>query len=78
MAIDLLNRISQELGFQYELYLVPDGNFGSLKSNGEWNGMIGEVLKGVRNLQNYLNYSPAVFKCNLYRGNNISFQQMNT
>ena len=51
MMKDLLNHISKELGFRYEMYLVPDGNFGSKKESGGWNGMIGEVLKGVRDLQ---------------------------
>ena len=48
MMKDLLNHIARERGFKYEMYLVPDGNFGSRKKDGEWNGMIGEVLKGVR------------------------------
>ena len=47
MVVDLLNEISGKLEFKYELYLVPDGNFGSKLQNGEWNGMIGEVLNGV-------------------------------
>ncbi len=47
MVVDLLELISDELGFEYKLYLVPDGNFGSKMPNGEWNGMIGEVLNGV-------------------------------
>ena len=45
---ELLSHIARELDFKYEMYLVPDGNFGKKKENGEWNGMIGEVLKGVR------------------------------
>ncbi len=45
--IDLLNEISQMLDFKYELYLVPDGQFGREKPNGEWNGVIGEILAGV-------------------------------
>ena len=48
MMKDLLSHIARELGFTYEMYLVPDGNFGKRKEDGEWNGMIGEVLKGVR------------------------------
>ena len=45
---ELLSHIARELDFKYEMYLVPDGNFGKRKEDGEWNGMIGEVLKGVR------------------------------
>ena len=45
---ELLSHIVRELDFKYEMYLVPDGNFGKKKEDGEWNGMIGEVLNGVR------------------------------
>ena len=48
MMKELLSHIARELDFKYEMYLVPDGNFGKRKEDGEWNGMIGEVLKGVR------------------------------
>ena len=46
-AVDLMEYIADNLGFEYELYLVPDGKFGSKLSTGEWNGMVGEVLSGV-------------------------------
>ncbi|XP_025087345.1 glutamate receptor ionotropic, kainate 3-like isoform X1 [Pomacea canaliculata] len=45
-AVDLIDEIARMLDFEYEIYLVHDGNFGSKKSNGEWNGMIGELLAG--------------------------------
>ena len=40
---DLLQMISERLGFEYEIYLSPDGKYGSIDTNGEWNGMIKEV-----------------------------------
>ena len=46
-AVELMDKIAQNLQFEYELYPVPDGQFGSIDENGEWNGMIGEVLNGV-------------------------------
>ena len=46
-AIDLLHTVSKALKFDYEVYLVPDGNFGVKLPNGEWNGIIGEILSGV-------------------------------
>uniref|UniRef100_A0AC34GQT2 Uncharacterized protein n=1 Tax=Panagrolaimus sp. ES5 TaxID=591445 RepID=A0AC34GQT2_9BILA len=45
-CIDLLNLIQQELQFTYEIYQAPDGKFGSVDDNGNWNGLIGEVVIG--------------------------------
>ncbi|XP_014768777.1 glutamate receptor ionotropic, kainate 2 [Octopus bimaculoides] len=45
-AVDLMDVVSKRLGFEYDLYLVGDGNFGAKMDNGDWNGMIGEVLAG--------------------------------
>lgn len=46
-AVDLMEEIANMLDFRYELYLVPDGKFGSRLPDGDWNGMIGEVLAQV-------------------------------
>lgn len=47
LMVDLLGLIQNNLGFNYELYLVPDGKYGAVDdSTGRWNGMIGEVLYG--------------------------------
>ncbi|XP_070198237.1 glutamate receptor ionotropic, kainate 3-like isoform X2 [Littorina saxatilis] len=45
-AIDLIREVAGMLKFDYEIYLVPDGKFGSKLDSGEWNGMIGELLAG--------------------------------
>lgn len=45
-CIDLLNLIQQELSFTYEIYEAADGKFGSVDDNGNWNGLIGEVVIG--------------------------------
>ncbi|XP_055341715.1 ionotropic receptor 25a-like [Paramacrobiotus metropolitanus] len=42
--IDLIQRISQELKFEYDLYEVPDQQFGAVDENGEWNGLIRELV----------------------------------
>ncbi|KAL9900013.1 kainate-type ionotropic glutamate receptor subunit 1D isoform 1-T1 [Glossina fuscipes fuscipes] len=45
-AVDLIHEISKSLGFHYKIQLVPDGSYGSYnKLNGEWNGMIRELLE---------------------------------
>ena len=41
------NRVINDSGLQYELNEVADGQYGSDVGNGEWNGMVGEVLRGV-------------------------------
>ncbi|OQV18207.1 Glutamate receptor ionotropic, kainate 3 [Hypsibius exemplaris] len=42
--IDLIQKISDELKFEYELYEVPDKLFGAVDDNGEWNGLIRELI----------------------------------
>lgn len=46
--VDLFARIAHDLHFDYELYESPDGNYGSKDDKGNWNGMIRELIVGVR------------------------------
>lgn len=46
LCVDLLNKISMDLGIHYELYLVADYNHGALE-NGSWNGMVGDLMTGT-------------------------------
>ncbi|GFN98248.1 glutamate receptor subunit protein glur9 [Plakobranchus ocellatus] len=46
-SVDLIDDVAKMLGFDYEIYLVNDGKFGSKLPSGEWNGMIGELLAGI-------------------------------
>ncbi len=49
-CIDLLAALVAELGFQYEIHLVHDGNYGAeIDVNGTkvWNGIVGELINGV-------------------------------
>ena len=49
LCIDLINRLSQDLHFKYNLTLVPDGRYGNLdEKTKRWNGMVGELIAGVR------------------------------
>ncbi|XP_066276786.1 glutamate receptor ionotropic, kainate 2-like isoform X1 [Branchiostoma lanceolatum] len=43
-CIDLLNEIAAILGFKYEIYLVPDGQYGAPMEDGEWSGMVKELI----------------------------------
>lgn len=53
-AVDLIREVASMLNFKYELYLVHDGNFGSKQDDDSWDGMIGELLHGVRYFQKRL------------------------
>lgn len=44
--VDLMNKISEVLGFEYDLKEVADRRYGSKNADGSWNGMIGEVVSG--------------------------------
>lgn len=43
-CIDLIEEIRKILGFEYEIRLADDNNFGSMNDDGEWNGMIKELV----------------------------------
>ena len=46
-CIDLLDELAKILKFTYEIYVSPDGKYGFETENGNWNGMIGELLNEV-------------------------------
>lgn len=46
-CIDLLSEVAKKLGFGYNVRLVKDASYGRQDENGNWNGMIGEVVRGV-------------------------------
>ncbi len=47
-CIDLLSAVSKKLDLKYDIKLVKDSRYGKLDDSGNWNGMIGEVVRGVR------------------------------
>ncbi|XP_029995736.1 glutamate receptor U1 [Sphaeramia orbicularis] len=49
-CIDLISELSKKLGFKYKLHLVKDNRYGSRDTNGNWNGMMGEVVRGEADL----------------------------
>ncbi|XP_050723400.1 ionotropic receptor 25a-like [Eriocheir sinensis] len=44
-CIDLINEIKQIVQFEYEIYEAPDGKFGTMSENMEWDGMIKELIE---------------------------------
>lgn len=43
-CMELLQTIKEELNFEYEIYEVPDGKYGFMDEEGNWNGMIRELI----------------------------------
>ncbi|XP_054160593.1 glutamate receptor ionotropic, kainate 1-like [Oppia nitens] len=43
-CVDVMNEISKIAGFNYSLYVVPDGHHGSVSPVGAINGIIGEIF----------------------------------
>ncbi|CAI9537623.1 unnamed protein product [Staurois parvus] len=44
-AIDFLSELAQSLGFNYTLHIVKDGKYGAKDQEGNWNGMVGEIIR---------------------------------
>lgn len=47
-CIDLIDEIKNITKFEYEIYEAPDKKFGNMDENGNWNGMIKELMLKVR------------------------------
>ncbi|XP_061757048.1 glutamate receptor ionotropic, delta-2 isoform X2 [Nerophis ophidion] len=43
-SIDVLDALANYLGFKYEIYIAPDHKYGSLQPDGQWNGLMGELV----------------------------------
>lgn len=46
-CVDLLSEVAKKVGFKYKVQLVKDGVYGRQEESGNWNGMVGEVVRGV-------------------------------
>ncbi|TNN84005.1 Glutamate receptor U1 [Liparis tanakae] len=46
-CMDLLSEVAKKLGFKFKVQLVKDASYGRQDEDGNWNGMIGEVVRGV-------------------------------
>lgn len=48
-CIDLLEKLAEDMGFTFDLYIVGDGKYGGWK-NGRWTGLVGDLLSGAAHL----------------------------
>lgn len=49
-CMDLLSEVAKKVSFRYKVHLVKDGFYGRVDESGQWNGMIGEVVRGEADL----------------------------
>lgn len=50
-SIDFLKFLQRDLGFDTEIYLTPDGQYGKLDpSKGKWTGIVNEIVSGKADL----------------------------
>ncbi|XP_028906423.1 glutamate receptor ionotropic, NMDA 3B [Ornithorhynchus anatinus] len=48
-CIDLLEKLAEDVPFDFELYIVGDGKYGAWK-NGRWTGLVGDLLAGTAHM----------------------------
>ncbi|KAF3702215.1 Glutamate receptor ionotropic, NMDA 3A [Channa argus] len=48
-CVDLLEKLAEDMGFTFDLYIVGDGKYGGLK-NGRWTGLVGDLLSGAAHM----------------------------
>ncbi|XP_068030109.1 glutamate receptor ionotropic, NMDA 3B isoform X2 [Anomalospiza imberbis] len=48
-CIDLLEKLAEDMAFDFELYIVGDGKYGAWK-NGRWTGLVGDLLSGTAHM----------------------------
>ncbi|BFZ10288.1 hypothetical protein BsWGS_13327 [Bradybaena similaris] len=49
-CVDLAKELAHIVGFNYRFQLVPDGNYGSRNAQGQWDGMVKELIDGRADL----------------------------
>ncbi|XP_029610815.1 glutamate receptor ionotropic, NMDA 3B, partial [Salmo trutta] len=49
-VIDLLEKLSEDLKFTFDLYIVGDGKYGAMSSTGRWTGLVGDLLSGTADM----------------------------
>ncbi|XP_034051186.1 glutamate receptor ionotropic, NMDA 3B [Thalassophryne amazonica] len=49
-CIDLLEKLAEDMGFTFDLYIVGDGKYGALSATGRWTGLVGDLLSGTADM----------------------------
>lgn len=73
-CIDLIQELSKMLGFNYTFIVQKDGKNGNLdRETQTWDGMIGEVIKGVRHAKGDIATQTAKFQISECRFSDYRF-----
>ncbi|KAL8589031.1 hypothetical protein ACOMHN_048012 [Nucella lapillus] len=68
ISLEILQKLSEDLNFQFVVYFVNDSNYGELRNN-TWTGMVGDVVSGSADL------IMGAFSMTSYRMKAISFTE---
>uniref|UniRef100_A0A3B4FAS3 Glutamate receptor n=1 Tax=Pundamilia nyererei TaxID=303518 RepID=A0A3B4FAS3_9CICH len=49
-CIDLLEKLAEDMGFTFDLYIVGDGKYGAFSGTGRWTGLVGDLLSGTADM----------------------------
>ena len=50
-CVDMLEQVSEQVGFNYVMELVPDNNYGAENlTTGQWNGLVKELMDGTADM----------------------------
>ncbi|XP_031165593.1 glutamate receptor ionotropic, NMDA 3B isoform X3 [Sander lucioperca] len=49
-CIDLLEKLAEDMGFTFDLYIVGDGKYGALSGAGRWTGLVGDLRSGTADM----------------------------
>ncbi|KAG7248480.1 hypothetical protein CRUP_020606 [Coryphaenoides rupestris] len=49
-CVDLLERLAEDMGFTFDLYIVGDGKYGAISASGRWTGLVGDLLGGAADM----------------------------
>ena len=50
LSIVMLEKLSRDMDFRYQLYIVADDMFGHVSSNGNWTGLVGDLMNGAAHM----------------------------
>uniref|UniRef100_A0A3Q3E1B1 Glutamate receptor n=1 Tax=Hippocampus comes TaxID=109280 RepID=A0A3Q3E1B1_HIPCM len=49
-CIDLLEKLAEDMGFTFDLYIVGDGKYGAMSGSGRWTGLVGDLRSGTADM----------------------------
>ncbi|XP_077587921.1 glutamate receptor ionotropic, NMDA 3B [Stigmatopora nigra] len=49
-CIDLLEKLAEDMGFTFDLYIVGDGKYGTMSGGDRWTGLVGDLRTGTADM----------------------------